>query len=159
VPLAARRRAHELFTANLAPLGVRLINEPRPRPTRDTPPASPSISALTYSGAQTPRSSLAGRRVYLAERDRLPTQVSPDMDMETTLRHTREMTKSAEHEMHAIVMACTPRPEANARGDANETTNRALALGAANSTQCVLGRDVSLGGSRRALAGASFRLR
>lgn len=27
-------------------------------------------------------------------------------DMETTLRHVREMTKNAEHEMHAIVLAC-----------------------------------------------------
>jgi hypothetical protein len=26
--------------------------------------------------------------------------------METTLRHVREMTKNAEHEMHAIVLAC-----------------------------------------------------
>jgi hypothetical protein len=30
-----------------------------------------------------------------------------ERDMETTLRHMREMTKSAEHEVHAIVMACT----------------------------------------------------
>ena len=28
-------------------------------------------------------------------------------DMETTLRHVREMTKNAEHEIHAIVLACT----------------------------------------------------
>jgi hypothetical protein len=27
-------------------------------------------------------------------------------DMETTLRHMREMTKNAEHEMHAIVLSC-----------------------------------------------------
>ncbi len=27
-------------------------------------------------------------------------------DMETTFRHVREMTKNAEHEMHAIVLAC-----------------------------------------------------
>jgi hypothetical protein len=30
-----------------------------------------------------------------------------ERDMETTLRHMREMTKSAEHEVHTIVMACT----------------------------------------------------
>jgi hypothetical protein len=34
------------------------------------------------------------------------TKSATDRDMETTLRHMREMTKSAEHEMHAIVMAC-----------------------------------------------------
>jgi hypothetical protein len=34
------------------------------------------------------------------------TKSATDKDMETTLRHMREMTKSAEHEMHAIVMAC-----------------------------------------------------
>jgi hypothetical protein len=34
------------------------------------------------------------------------TKSATDRDMETTVRHTREMTKSAEHEMHAIVMAC-----------------------------------------------------
>jgi hypothetical protein len=27
--------------------------------------------------------------------------------METTLRHTREMTRNAEHEIHAVVLACT----------------------------------------------------
>ena len=27
-------------------------------------------------------------------------------DMETTLRHMREMTKNTEHEMHAIVLSC-----------------------------------------------------
>jgi hypothetical protein len=70
VPLAARRRAHELFTANLAPLGVRWINEPRARPTRDTPPASPSISALDAL------LQLAGYAGLPADRDRLPTQIS-----------------------------------------------------------------------------------
>jgi hypothetical protein len=34
------------------------------------------------------------------------TKSATDRDMETTVRHTREMTTSAEHEMHAIVMAC-----------------------------------------------------
>jgi hypothetical protein len=34
------------------------------------------------------------------------TKSATDRDMETTVRHTREMTKRAEHEMHAIVMAC-----------------------------------------------------
>ena len=34
------------------------------------------------------------------------TKSATDLDMETTLRDMREMTKSAEHEMHAIVMAC-----------------------------------------------------
>jgi hypothetical protein len=34
------------------------------------------------------------------------TKSATDRDMETTVRHIREMTKSAEHEMHAIVMAC-----------------------------------------------------
>ena len=34
------------------------------------------------------------------------TRSATDRDMETTVRHMREMTKSAEHEMHAIVMAC-----------------------------------------------------
>ena len=27
--------------------------------------------------------------------------------METTLRHMREMTKNAEHEMNAVVLSCT----------------------------------------------------
>ena len=45
VPLAARRRALELFTANLAPLGIRLITQGST--DKGTPPASPSISALT----------------------------------------------------------------------------------------------------------------
>jgi hypothetical protein len=27
-------------------------------------------------------------------------------DMEMTLRHVREMTKNAEHEMHAIILVC-----------------------------------------------------
>jgi|SRR6185437_9412796 len=34
------------------------------------------------------------------------TKSATKRDMETTLRHMREMTKSAEHEVHAIVMAC-----------------------------------------------------
>jgi hypothetical protein len=34
------------------------------------------------------------------------TKSATERDMETTLRHMREMTKSAEHEVHAIVMAC-----------------------------------------------------
>ena len=34
------------------------------------------------------------------------TKSATERDMETTLRHMREMTKNAEHEMHAIVMAC-----------------------------------------------------
>jgi hypothetical protein len=34
------------------------------------------------------------------------TKSATDRDMETAVRHMREMTKSAEHEMHAIVMAC-----------------------------------------------------
>ena len=34
------------------------------------------------------------------------TKSATDRDMETTLRHMREMTKNAEREMHAIVMAC-----------------------------------------------------
>jgi hypothetical protein len=33
------------------------------------------------------------------------TKSATERDMETTLRHMREMTKSAEHEVHAIVMA------------------------------------------------------
>jgi hypothetical protein len=34
------------------------------------------------------------------------TKAATAKDIETTLRHMREMTKNAEHEMHAIVMAC-----------------------------------------------------
>jgi hypothetical protein len=34
------------------------------------------------------------------------TKSATERDMETTLRHMRDMTKSAEHEVHAIVMAC-----------------------------------------------------
>ena len=34
------------------------------------------------------------------------TKTATNKDMETTLRHMREMTKNAEHEMHAIVLAC-----------------------------------------------------
>ena len=34
------------------------------------------------------------------------TKSATERDMETTLRHMREMTKSVEHEVHAIVMAC-----------------------------------------------------
>jgi hypothetical protein len=34
------------------------------------------------------------------------TKSATEMDMETTLRHMREMTKIAEREIHAIVMAC-----------------------------------------------------
>ena len=34
------------------------------------------------------------------------TKSATERDMETTLRHMREMTKSAEHEVHAIVMVC-----------------------------------------------------
>jgi hypothetical protein len=35
------------------------------------------------------------------------TKSATERDMETTLRHMREMTKRAEHGVHAIVMACT----------------------------------------------------
>jgi hypothetical protein len=34
-------------------------------------------------------------------------KLATDKGMETTLRHMREMTRNAEHEIHAIVMACT----------------------------------------------------
>jgi hypothetical protein len=34
------------------------------------------------------------------------TKAATDKGMETTLRHIREMTKNAEHEMHAIVLSC-----------------------------------------------------
>jgi hypothetical protein len=34
------------------------------------------------------------------------TKTATDQDMETTLRHMREMTKNAEHEMHSIVLSC-----------------------------------------------------
>jgi hypothetical protein len=34
------------------------------------------------------------------------TMAATDKDVETTLRHMREMTKNAEHEMHAIVLSC-----------------------------------------------------
>jgi hypothetical protein len=34
------------------------------------------------------------------------TKAAPDPDMEKTLRHMREMTKNAEHELHAIVLSC-----------------------------------------------------
>ena len=34
------------------------------------------------------------------------TKAATDKGMETTLRHMREMTKNAEHEMHAIVLSC-----------------------------------------------------
>jgi hypothetical protein len=40
----------------------------------------------------------------LAEDDAKPVT---DQDMETTLRHLREMTRNAEHEIHAVVLACT----------------------------------------------------
>jgi hypothetical protein len=30
-----------------------------------------------------------------------------DKGMETTLRHIREMTRNAEHEIHAIILTCT----------------------------------------------------
>jgi hypothetical protein len=33
-------------------------------------------------------------------------KVATDEDMETTLRHMRDMTKDAEHEMHAILLSC-----------------------------------------------------
>ncbi len=35
------------------------------------------------------------------------TKAATDTDMEKTLRHMREMTKNAEHEMQAIVLSCT----------------------------------------------------
>jgi hypothetical protein len=41
--------------------------------------------------------------VVLAEDDAKPVT---DKDMETTLRHMREMTRNAEHEIHAVVLAC-----------------------------------------------------
>ena len=72
---ADRRRAHEPFTANLAPLGV-LIDEPWARPTRDTPPASPSISALTTRAHRRSRQ-LAGLAGLYAEGDGLPIEVLP----------------------------------------------------------------------------------
>jgi hypothetical protein len=34
------------------------------------------------------------------------TKSATDRDMETTIRHMREMTKNAEHEIHAVVLAC-----------------------------------------------------
>ena len=34
-------------------------------------------------------------------------KLATDKGMETTLRHMREMTRNAEHEIHAIVLACT----------------------------------------------------
>src|ERR1019366_2285972 len=34
------------------------------------------------------------------------TKAATDKGMETTLRHMREMTKNAEHEMHSIVLSC-----------------------------------------------------
>jgi hypothetical protein len=34
------------------------------------------------------------------------TKAGTDKDMETTLKHMREMTKNAEHEMHAVVLSC-----------------------------------------------------
>jgi hypothetical protein len=42
--------------------------------------------------------------VVLAANDAKPVT---DKGMETTLRHMREMTKNAEHEIHAVVLACT----------------------------------------------------
>lgn len=35
-----------------------------------------------------------------------PSRKATEKVMETTLQHLREMTKKAEHEMHAIVMSC-----------------------------------------------------
>jgi hypothetical protein len=34
------------------------------------------------------------------------TKTATDKAIETTLRHMREMTKNAEHEMHAIILSC-----------------------------------------------------
>jgi uncharacterized membrane protein len=34
------------------------------------------------------------------------TKAAADTDIETTLRHMREITKNAEHEMHAIILSC-----------------------------------------------------
>jgi hypothetical protein len=34
-------------------------------------------------------------------------KLATDKGMETTLRHMREMTRNAEHEIHAVVLACT----------------------------------------------------
>jgi hypothetical protein len=34
-------------------------------------------------------------------------KLATDKGMETTLRHMREMTRNAEHEIHAIILACT----------------------------------------------------
>jgi hypothetical protein len=47
---------------------------------------------------------LFGAVAALATDDAKP---ATDKDMETTLRHMREMTRNAEHEIHAIVLACT----------------------------------------------------
>ena len=47
---------------------------------------------------------LFGAVAALATDDAKP---ATDKRMETTLRHMREMTRNAEHEIHAIVMACT----------------------------------------------------
>jgi hypothetical protein len=35
-----------------------------------------------------------------------PSKAATDKAMETTLKHIREMTKNAEHEMHAIILSC-----------------------------------------------------
>jgi hypothetical protein len=34
------------------------------------------------------------------------TKAATDQDLQTTLRNVREMTKIAEHEIHAIVLSC-----------------------------------------------------
>ena len=48
------------------------------------------------------------RAAFVAVIDVVADETKPatDRDMETTLRHMREMTKIAEHEIHAVVMAC-----------------------------------------------------
>ena len=62
--------------------------------------------------------------VHLVEGDaKQPT----DKGIETTLRRMREMTKIAEHEIHAVVFHLHSHPKANDGGDANNEANRALA--------------------------------
>ena len=46
--------------------------------------------------------------------------------LETTLGRMREMTKIAEHEIHAVVLACA-RPKTSDGGDADNEADRALA--------------------------------
>jgi hypothetical protein len=48
------------------------------------------------------------RALFAAVQDAVSAESKPatEADMEATLRHIREMTKNAEHEMHAIVLSC-----------------------------------------------------